>query len=96
MGMCSSFSRIGGILTPYIADVLIKGNYSTLQLSSIHSHFYLVDSHLPVYIYAGACLVATVVALLLPYETMNMKLKDSYENDEDQETKKKKKKAIVN
>jgi len=59
MGMCSSVGRLGGIVTPYIASILIR-----------------IYPSLPVGIYAGSCLIAAVVALLLPIETMGRKLVD--------------------
>jgi hypothetical protein len=59
LGICSSTARLGGMITPYIASVLI-----------------VVSPKLPVAIYSGSCLIATVIALLLPFETMGRKLKD--------------------
>ncbi|XP_065831327.1 putative transporter svop-1 [Oscarella lobularis] len=60
LGMCSTIARLGAMITPFIAQVLlrtsIRGGEGT---------------------YAGACLMATVCALLLPIETMGKGMRDN-------------------
>ena len=59
LGVCSTASRVGGMITPVIAQVLFEVNdYATFSL------------------YAGSCIVFTVLAILLPIETKGRTLRD--------------------
>ncbi|KAH9525167.1 hypothetical protein Btru_000522 [Bulinus truncatus] len=66
MGISSVMARIGGILSPYIADI---GNVITGDMAVV----------LPLLIFGGTSIVAGLLALLLP-ETVNKMLPESVED----------------
>ncbi|KAJ8315875.1 LOW QUALITY PROTEIN: hypothetical protein KUTeg_008025 [Tegillarca granosa] len=66
MGLCSTSARIGGMISPYIADLskVIPGNFGRA---------------LPLVIFGGLSVLAGILAVALP-ETMNMKLPETIED----------------
>ncbi|VDI36145.1 Hypothetical predicted protein [Mytilus galloprovincialis] len=66
MGLSSCWARVGGMISPFIADTagLIGGTTGTA---------------IPLVIFGGSCLVAAGMTLLLP-ETLNQHLPESIED----------------
>jgi len=60
VGTCSAMARLGAMVTPYVAQVLLKASPSWAM-----------------FVYAVAAVLGATAAMMLPYETKGVEMKES-------------------